>query len=270
MSARHAAAYARAGWPVFPLWPVRDGRCTCSRPGCSNPAKHPIGPSWQKTIASVPAAEAAWRGTLAERGIGLVCGDRVGLWALDVDRQHGGLDALTQLEASYGPLPQSWRVRTGGGGLHIYFEWPRGGAAITNSDQGLPDGINVRGRGGFTVLPPTQHATGRPYQWIAPPRSGPVAPAPGWLLELVRRPKRSASANADADPAALIPAGKRYPALVRFCGLLRSAGLSEEAVVDCGLVFLRCHCVKDPPMDLEHAKREMRDIARRYPPEVNR
>jgi hypothetical protein len=43
-------------------------------------------------------------------------------------------------------------------------------------------------------------------------------------------------------------------------------GLGEAAIVECGHALLRHHCAPDPPMNLAHAERTMRDIARRYPP----
>ncbi len=36
-----ALVYAGRGWLVFPLHSFRDGLCTCRRPDCKNPAKHP-------------------------------------------------------------------------------------------------------------------------------------------------------------------------------------------------------------------------------------
>ena len=35
-------SYLAAGWAIAPLHSIRDGRCTCGKPDCSSPGKHPI------------------------------------------------------------------------------------------------------------------------------------------------------------------------------------------------------------------------------------
>nr|MDQ6853148.1 bifunctional DNA primase/polymerase [Actinomycetota bacterium] len=122
----------------------------------------------------------------------------------------------------------------------------------------------------YLVLPPSPHVCGQSYAWIVGPTDQDPAEAPKWLLELARRNgRRIAHAGTDG---AVVPAGRRHDALVQFCGLLRAAGLGEAALVECGHAFLRHHVQHDPakPLDLEHAERTMRSVARRYPPHPNR
>ncbi|MFC1806388.1 hypothetical protein ACFL09_05340, partial [Planctomycetota bacterium] len=39
-----ALGYASRAWRVLPLHSTRDsGRCTCGKPDCESPGKHPIG-----------------------------------------------------------------------------------------------------------------------------------------------------------------------------------------------------------------------------------
>jgi len=264
-----AIAYAAHGWPVFPLWPVK-GRA-CADLGCAAAGKHPITRGWPNAIASVAAAESSWREQFGDRGIGIALGPRSGMWVLDVDPRHGGDEQFARLERDYEPLPTSLRVQTGGGGLHAYFAWPDDGKPLSNAN-GLPGGLDTRGEGGFAVLPPSRHVTGERYRWLVPPRTGELAPAPGWLLELVRQRQQSLPDTNDGRPA-LVPIGRRHQALVSFCGHLRSMGLAEAALLECGHAFLRHQVEVDDavkPIDWEHADRSIRSVARRYPPEVNR
>jgi hypothetical protein len=63
----------------------------------------------------------------------------------------------------------------------------------------------------------------------------------------------------------LIPGGQRYPHLTKFAGLLRSAGVNETTLVECGLVFLRHQCEPDPPMDLQEAAAKLRRMHADWP-----
>jgi hypothetical protein len=66
--------------------------------------------------------------------------------------------------------------RTGGGGIHLFFRYPRG-TEIRNSAGLLGPGLDVRGEGGYVVVPPS-HTQGS-YEWVD---SSPLAEA-SWLLE---------------------------------------------------------------------------------------
>ena len=59
---------------------------------------------------------------------------------------------------SAGPL-----VRTGGGGWHFYLA-PTGLGNLHPRDL---EHVDWRGRGGYVVAPPSRHASGHPYQWLA-------------------------------------------------------------------------------------------------------
>ena len=95
---------------------------------------------------------------------------------LDVDMDDGGLDSLAKLERTGTPTPKTARARTGGGGIHVFFRNPSG-TKIRNSAGLLGPGLDVRGDGGYVVVPPSR--TQGPYKWVD---SSPLAEA-SWLLE---------------------------------------------------------------------------------------
>jgi hypothetical protein len=95
---------------------------------------------------------------------------------LDVDLGAGGPESLAKLEGASVPVSKTVRVRTGGGGIHIYFRYPEG-AEIRNSAGLLGSGLDVRGEGGYVVVPPSR--TRDPYEWLD---SSPLAEA-SWLVE---------------------------------------------------------------------------------------
>jgi len=104
--------------------------------------------------------------------IGMPTGRASGIFVMDVDR----LEALEELEKEHGKLPVTLIVRTPRGGWHIYFQHVEG---ITNSPGGLPKGIDVRGEGGYVLVPPSPGYTVE--------NKALIAPAPEWLLELIKK-----------------------------------------------------------------------------------
>jgi RecA-family ATPase len=74
--------------------------------------------------------------------------------------------------------------RTGGGGLQKLFRAPAGWTPPTcKTDLG----VDIRGQGGFAMLCPSLHESGRAYEWLegCSPDEIDIAMAPGWLLAAV-------------------------------------------------------------------------------------
>jgi hypothetical protein len=180
--------------PVHRVTEIRDGRpvCSCaSRDGCASPGKHPT-MAWSQFQRRRPLREEVadwWSGDRARYGVGILTGSASGnIFVLDVDIGPGkdGDDSLRALQLAHGDLPETAEVRTGGGGLHLYFRAPKG-VAIRNSARQLGPGLDIRGEGGFVVAPPSVHASGQPYVWSwANTLAEGIPDAPAWLLDLVR------------------------------------------------------------------------------------
>jgi len=115
--------------------------------------------------------------------IGVPMGRDAGMWCLDID-QPDGPDTLSQLEAKYGKLPSTRAQRTGGGGFQYFFRYPEGCEIRNNSRSKLGPGIDIRGQGGYVIVPPSGHPSGGTYTWLTAP-DAPLADAPEWLLARV-------------------------------------------------------------------------------------
>lgn len=164
-----AVHYAEKGWPVFPVWGAReDGGCACPKGlDCPNPAKHPVShmaPSGLKSATTDLDIVRAWWERKDPPNIGLPTGRRSGVLVVDVDMKSGGFETLATLINAYGGWPRTTAVRTGGGGMHFFFDYPQG-VEIGNSAGTLGPGLDVRGEGGYVLLPPSVHATRRCYEW---------------------------------------------------------------------------------------------------------
>ena len=265
-----AVAYAARGWPVFPLHPIVGGRCGCGKHECTAIGKHPITKGWQRSIASVGAAESSWRGPLGDRGIGLLCGPATGVFGLDADRRHGAAETL-RAWGKRGRRSETVIDATGDG-WHLFYRWPEH-LEIEIRAQDLGGGVQCRGTDHFLVLAPSLHRSGRRYEWLRSPEDYEIAEAPDWLLELIVAKSKRQTPIVPEGEQSLIPIGQRHHALVRLLGVLRSMGFGEDALVGFTGVFLdtsveineaRCR------LDRAHAEATARDIAKRYSPHPSR
>jgi hypothetical protein len=125
--------------------------------------------------------------------------------ARDRRRRPGRRPRAARLQREHERLPPTLRARSARG-EHLYFS--ADAARIGNSAGQLGAGLDVRGRGGYVVAPPSRHASGKHYRWTSAP---PPAPLPAWLAALLAPPPRVPRTPlpiAAADPAA--PRARRY------------------------------------------------------------
>ena len=113
--------------------------------------------------------------------IGMPTGPTTGVWVMDIDLPDGeqSLDDLVKL---HGEIPSTLVQKTGSGGRQYFFQWPQNGTQIKNSASKIAKDIDIRGAGGYVIVPPSGHPSGNRYKWIS---SHSLAPAPPWLLDLV-------------------------------------------------------------------------------------
>ena len=242
-----ALAYARElGWAVFPLHSVEEaGRCSCHRGAdCERAGKHPRTREGLKEATTEARTLRSWWVQWPDANLAVATGPGSGIDVLDVDPRHGGDDSLETLKAEYGPLPATAEQHTGGGGRHLLFAHHEG----VRNKAGLAPGLDVRGEGGYVVVPPSTHASGRSYMWELSSRPGQVEPAawPPWLLEQILSGRdQGANPGSLAPLADKVPAGERNDTLFRHACKMRGQGLSPDAI-RAALVVENQRC--DPPL----------------------
>ena len=64
------------------------------------------------------------------------------------------------------PLPDRAppTVKTGGGGRHLYFQYPKDGTEVRNRVKVGGLSIDVRGINGYVIAPPSNHHSGNRYE----------------------------------------------------------------------------------------------------------
>lgn len=192
-----AMAYAALGWRVFPCVP--NGKSpldlcdtcmarlpewrgelsartkTCRSCGATHEERT------QKRgchLASTDAerVERWWRAE-PDANIGMATGR--GILVLDIDGAKGE-ETIAALEAVHGPLPAT-PEQTTGKGRHLVFSIS---GHARNTSRRIGDGIDTRCDGGYIIVAPSVHPSGKRYEWSpdARPSKLPVAQAPDWLI----------------------------------------------------------------------------------------
>jgi Bifunctional DNA primase/polymerase, N-terminal/Primase C terminal 2 (PriCT-2) len=165
-------------WMIFPVHGLVDGLCTCGNKICENPGKHP---ATMRGLLNATDNAHQLRILWNERqglNVALATGQQSGVWVLDIDGDDGR-KSLENLESIHGRLPETLTVSTGKG-LHLYFQHP---GVKVKSRVAIRDGLDVRGDGGYVILPPSKHYSGRVYEWVD--ESVPIATAPQWIVDMV-------------------------------------------------------------------------------------
>lgn len=187
---------ASLGLPVFP---------------CES-HKRPIVQRWQEVASSDPETIRRMFASDGAAMIGMPTGKASGLVVIDVDVKNGAAgDAW--LQENTDALPETRTHRTQSGGLHLVFLAPDG-VEIRNSASRVAPGVDVRGEGGYVILP------GSPGYTVAD--ATPPAQMPQWLIRaclpteapkpVIDRPygdyERYVQAAVDGEIAQVIRAGE--------------------------------------------------------------
>jgi bifunctional DNA primase/polymerase-like protein/AAA domain-containing protein len=249
-----ALAWARRGFPVFPLEPN---------------GKKPLDQtSWpEQATTDEVRVRALWTlpvlGTEADYNIGMLCTDRI---VIDIDVKQGkdGYNEFRQLTANSDLPWNTLVVRTPSGGLHLYYEGPdSGNAPITPA-------VDVRSHNGYVVVP------GSTIDGVAYRVERDVVPA--WipfvleerLTAYAARSERLATGELDTEAA--IQAGINFlqstpPAIEGQRGdettfivaarLVRELALSPEKALELMMGYYNERCI--PPWSLDELQRKVRN-----------
>ncbi|GAA2810141.1 hypothetical protein GCM10010441_38490 [Kitasatospora paracochleata] len=232
-------ALAERDWHVFPLapnskYPALHGEDDC--PGTGPCATGHQG--WERRATTDPQLiRRAWGH--GPYGIGLACGPS-GLVVVDLDRpKHSrdlpparwagqgitdGMDVFAALCEEHGrSMPTgTFTVRTGRGGMHLYFAAPAGVVLRNTTGEkgnGLGWKVDTRAAGGYVVAPGST-VNHRPYTITL---DAPVMPLPDWLTALLT-PK-------DPPPAAPLDVAAVRARIGRHSAYVRAAVTGEAEKV---------------------------------------
>jgi hypothetical protein len=158
--------------------------------------------------------------------IGVVTGAISNLVVVDID---GDRERGFELLRRHGiELPRTRMVETGGGGVHLWFAHP--GVHTPTLAAVLTDGnvqIDVRGDGGYALVPPSVHENGKQYRRIDDVK-GALPVLPGALTSLLDKRQHTMVAEANDGNRALNTQVEEILARVDIVRIIESHGVSLE------------------------------------------
>ncbi|KTW02418.1 AAA family ATPase [Sphingomonas sanguinis] len=196
------ADHYEAGYSVFPLKPN---------------SKRPDVPSWQAYQVRRSSIEevGAWVDDDPSRNIGIATGAVSGVVVLDLDSPAAAAAATLK---GVPPTVEALTPR----GRHLYFRYDPSQpitVAVGGSGNSLPQGIDVRGDGGYVVAPgsyyaptPDELASGKKegaYAWAPGHSPGEIdpAPLPSWVVEALAKPDPVVCHSVSPGPLPLTQTG---------------------------------------------------------------
>lgn len=192
-----------------------------------------------------------WFNNLSGAGIGAVTGRISGMVVLDIE--HYCPIPLDELLKKY---PTQMVARTGSGGYHLYFQYPRNVPRVSNRVK-IFEGADLRADGGFIVLPPTVHPNGNRYEWV---KKGPLGAFPMALLDLSSKPTIQ---NEGWITEALrgVSEGGRNDTCARLAGYFFKKGLTSDIVE---ALLLEWNERNDPPLPVREVRTTITSIERSH------
>lgn len=194
-----------AGHQIIPIYPMEENAlgemsCTCNKPHCKSPGKHPIADKWQ--LKRLPESYLARNISNRAQAYGLSVEK---LLVVDVDPRNGGLTGLKNLEDALDMNLEDiagLTVKTGGGGYHFFFNAPDDVRMVSQMKE-FP-GVDFMHGFHYVVGLGSGHRSGGVYE-VHKGRVEDIADAPAELVELItRQPWEASQWSGDEAPPEMV------------------------------------------------------------------
>lgn len=239
-----------------------NGECTCGNANCSSPGKHPLHSNGVYGATKDLSWLEAQYNAFPHSNVAIAAGRDSGIVFLDLDTPEA-IEAVRKMG-----VPPTWKFSTGKGEQHI-FKYPtiQDELYVQNAVQIAP-GIDIRSDGGYSVVPPSKHYSGRQYEWGLAPESTPIMDIPSWLYDKLIIKNKSASSNNTqlTEHAQIQTEGGRNDYLFKVGTSMRAARFSGEEI---RLVLLERNTRScSPPLPDSEVNDIIDSIIQRYAPGI--
>ena len=212
-----ALKYAKMGWAVFP---------------CSPDTKKPLTPHGCKDAKKDLGAIRAWWQRYPNASIAVATGSMSNLIMIDEDLDEiegkDGPHNMMLWERENGDLPETVVVITGRGGRHRYFKYYKDD--IRNR-AGIIKDVDVRGEGGYAILPPSHHPNGTIYEWESSPDEIEIAEVDENVLKFLAIGKEIKEKGQKLKLENVIQSGQRNTTMHKLACSLQAQGLEDNAIM---------------------------------------
>jgi hypothetical protein len=228
-------AYAGRGWPLLPM-------SRSKHPLIKGNSAAPKGYRWAAVASTDSDQLTRWSTRWPSLWWALATGKPSGLVVLDIDTKDPkayGFDTLADIDVECTQLPDTPMVHTASGGLHVYFALGRHEIGNSVGKYGLGPGLDVRGTGGYAILPTPGNGYQPDPHWNF--ETVELALAPGWLARRTKQQPAASRAHKHLDPRVILEdacdaigsasAGERHAVLnretFRIATMVRAGALRE-------------------------------------------
>ena len=154
--------------------------------------KKPCFKAWPELATNDQEQISKWAALYESCNWGVSTGQASGVFVLDIDGEKGQ-SSVESLQSQGLFLPFDTLTTRTGNGWHLFFAVPPS-VTIRNSVGKIAAGLDVRGDGGYVVIPPSVHENGARYSYHDPRK--PVLEAPEWLLQRIASTEQPSAAPA--------------------------------------------------------------------------
>lgn len=230
--------YVDSGWSILPVKPDE---------------KRPYMANWLQYTRTRATKDMVnnWFASLSGAGVGVVTGRISNMVVLDVESW-----CPVPVDELLKKYPTQMIARSGGGGYHLFYQYPQNVGKVANR-VGIFEGADLRADGGFLVLPPTMHQSGRRYEWV---KRGPLGAFPMGLLDLQSRPTAQGEGWI-TEALRGVSEGGRNDTCARLAGYFFKKGLNSDIVE---ALLMEWNEKNDPPMPVHEVRTTIKSIERSH------
>jgi len=156
-------------------------------------------------------------------------------------------------------LREGLRAKSGGGGRHYYFRYPKG-RDLFSATRLMPL-MDLRAEGGYIILPPSSHKSGNRYEWIDDIFEYELSELPEWVYPLYRE-RRSVAAHME-DVVKGVGAGNRNESATVVIGTLMTYIPYYYWEPFLWPIIVAWNDKNKPPLSLNELRNVYRSIGRR-------